>query len=110
MTNWKQGDTVTFTLTGTIAHINDGLATIEVRGIPLKVHVSHILGTPEQAKRERIIAIIEREFQEYGVKCEPMVNDASGFMLIFKEEFPATYQREQAIHAIQTRITELEQL
>lgn len=79
---WKPGDVVTFTLTGTIANINDGLATIEYSGIPLKVHVSHIVGTPEQAKRERIMAMLRNEFPSFGF--EPAPNDESGIVITCK--------------------------
>lgn len=106
MTEWKPGDTVTFTVTGTIAHIDNGIATIDVRGIPHTMHVSHILGTPEQAKRDQIMAIIEREYPD--VKCEPMRNSDTLFALVFAEPFPATYQRDAALQAIQDRIVELE--
>lgn len=106
MTDWKPGDAVSFTETGTIAHIADGIATVDVRGIPHTMHVSRIIGTPEQAKRERIMKTIEREFPD--VMCEPIANTHSSFTLTFKEAFPATYQREQAIRAIQKRIAELE--
>lgn len=106
MTDWKPGDTVSFIETGTITHIAGDIATIDIRGIPHVMHVSHILGTPEQAKRERIMKTIEQEFP--GVTCEPMRDNDEHFMLVFKEPFPATYQREQAIRTIQMRIAELE--
>lgn len=106
MTDWKPGDTVSFIETGTIAHIVSDIATIDVRGIPHTMHVSHIIGTPEQALREHIMKMIEQEFPD--VTCEPIRGNDEQFMLIFEEVFPATYQREQAIRTIQMRVKELE--
>lgn len=78
MTEWKQGDTVQFTETGTITHINNDIATIDVRGIPHTMHVSHIIGTPEQAKRDRIIATLSQEFS--GFIFEPAKDNGQGII------------------------------
>ena len=106
MTDWKPGDTVTFTLTGTIANINDGLATIEYSGIPLKVHVSHILGTPEQAKRERIMEVLRREFSAFEFHASR--DSEQGFFWMITQELPSEWLDEQ-VGRIRARIKELEE-
>jgi hypothetical protein len=77
---WREGDTVEFTLQGKIAHVVGGIATIDVRGIPYTIHVSHIIGTPEQAKRARILAMLNQEFSAFHLRFEPMPNSESGWI------------------------------
>lgn len=108
MSQWQTGDTVTFTLTGTIADINDGLATIEYRGIPLKVHISHIIGTPEQAKRERILAVLNQEFSAFHLRFEPMPNSESGYVIRIEEVLSDDIRSEWQ-ERINKRLAELEQ-
>ena len=107
MTTWKPGDTVTFTLTGTIATMRDDLYCIETEnGHRLVIHKSAILGTPEQAKRDRIMAIIE---QEFPVRCKPLPDKDIPFAIVFKNWITEQRQREEAIRTIQARIKELEE-
>lgn len=106
MTDWKPGDTVSFIETGTITHIAGDIATIDVRGIPHVMHVSHILGTPEQAKRERIMEVLRREFSAFEFHASR--DSEQGFFWMITQELPSEWLDEQ-VGRIRARIKELEE-